>query len=385
MFRKAVKIRLALFLVIAVVGIGYTGSRYVGLGKLLGGDGYGVTIDMAESGGLFANSEVSYRGVAVGRVQALKLTPSGIEAELHIDDTAPPIPARTRAVVANRSAVGEQYVDLRPDRDAGPYLADGSVIPRNRTELPPAPQTLLVNLDRLVTSVPTDSLRTVVDELGMAFNGTGDDLQKVLDNAGPFIAAADQHLPQTTGLLANGNTVLRTQQHQTDQINAFSSNLRGIADQLKRSDGDLRGVVQSAPGAAGELDALMRSASTDLGVVTANLLTTSQILQVRQPGIEEMLVALPVISSFTHTLSPDGTGHLGVVLNSFNPPACVNGYEGTPRRPGSDTSPAPTNMDLHCAEPPGSPTGVRGSQNVPRAPIPTPALPPPPLPFVNGG
>ncbi|GAA4614902.1 MCE family protein [Saccharopolyspora hordei] len=379
MFSRKTKVHLALILVLAVVGIGYTGGEYAGLGRLFGGDGFPVTVRLAESGGLFTNSEVTYRGVSVGRVTGMRLTEEGIDVEVHIDDSAPPIPADTRAVVANRSAVGEQYLDLRPQRADGPRLEAGSVIEQDRTELPLPPESLLVDLDRLVGSVPTDDLRTVVDEVGTAFTGTGTHLQRVLDATSSVVAAADQHLPQTTDLLTHADVVLRTQQEQTEEIRSFSSGLRQITGRLAASDPDLRGIVERAPEATHEVDALLASAATDFGVVAANMLTTMKLTEVRTAGVEQLLVALPVVSSFTHTLSPDGTGHLGLTLNFFNPMACTRGYEDTPRRPGSETSPGPVNENIHCAEPKGSVINVRGSQNAPRQPVPDPV--PPPLPF----
>ena len=42
-----------------------------------------------------------------------------------MDPGADKIPASTKAVVATRSAVGEQYVLLQPDNNKGPYLKDG--------------------------------------------------------------------------------------------------------------------------------------------------------------------------------------------------------------------------------------------------------------------
>ena len=42
--------------------------------------------------------------------------------------TSPKIPADLQAEVRSVSAVGEQYVDLRPRTDSGPYLQNGSVI-----------------------------------------------------------------------------------------------------------------------------------------------------------------------------------------------------------------------------------------------------------------
>ncbi|MDA3648712.1 MCE family protein [Saccharopolyspora indica] len=379
MFSRKTKVHLALFLVLAVVGIGYTGGRYAGLDRLVGGNGYSVTVQLADSGGLFTNSEVTYRGVAVGRVTAMRLTETGLEAELHIDDSAPQIPADTRAVVANRSAVGEQYLDLRPEREGGPYLASGAVVAQDRTAVPLPPESLLVDLDRLVGSVPVDDLRTVVDEVGTAFEGSGAHLQRLLDATSSVTAAAEQHLPQTTSLLANSDVVLRTQQQQAEEIVSFSQGLREISGQLKESDPDLRGIIRDAPAAGQEVQALLDSAGTDFGVVAANMLTTMKITEVRTEGMEQLLVALPVISAFSHTLAPDGTGHLGLVLNFFNPIACTRGYEDTPRRPGSETAPGPINEDLHCAEPPGSVISVRGSQNAPRQPIPDPVPAPPPF------
>ena len=193
-----------------------------------------------------------------------------------------------------------------------------------------------------------------------------------------FTTAAQQNLPQTTGLLDNSDVVLRTQQEQAQNLTEFSTGLRQISGQLKQSDPDLRKTIQEAPGAATEVQELTRSMGTDFGIVAANLLTTMQLTSVRGPALEQTLVALPMISAFTHTLSPDGTGRLGLVLNMFNPPACTKGYEGTPRKHGSDTTDGPTNYDLACEEPAGSPTGVRGSQHAIRYPVPAPVSPPAP-------
>lgn len=385
MFSRATKIRLGLFLLIAVVGIGFTGARYAGLDRLVGAGGYAVVVEVPDTGGVFTNSEVTYRGVAVGRVTGVRLTDRGAALDLHIDSAAPPIPADARAAVANRSAVGEQYLDLRPDDEHGPVLRDGSVIPAERAELPPPPESLLLNLDRLVADVPLDALRTVVEESGTALQGTGPHLQRMLDSTGSLIAAADRNLPSTTALLANSDVVLRTQQRQSGQIIEFSRGLRQVAEQLRASDPDLRRLADVAPPAAEQLDGLLRDSGTGLAATTANLLTTVRLLDVRGPALENVLVAMPMMSAASHSAQDgDGRGHLGVVLNFFNPLACEKGYEGTERRLGDDIEPIPANPDIHCAEPPDSPTNVRGSANVPRAPVPDAVPVPaatPPLPF----
>jgi phospholipid/cholesterol/gamma-HCH transport system substrate-binding protein len=382
MLLRATKVRLFLFSLIAVVGIAYVGGTYAGLDRLFWPRGYRVTAQFADSGGIFANAEVTYRGVTVGRVSELRLSAGGIDVILDIGDSAPPIPASASAVVANRSAVGEQYVDLVPPSPGGPYLAEGSVVPRSRTSLPSAPETLLSNVDSLVTSVPRESLRTTVDELDKAFRGTGPALRDLLDDAGALTATASAHLPQTTALLANGRVVLSTQAEQSAQITSYSENLRLLAAQLKKSDPDLRRVISGAPVVAAQVNDFLRTSGQELSLVIANLLTTTQITSARTDALEQLLVAFPIVTATAPGANPDGTGHLGLVLTFNDPFSCTRGYEGTHQRAANDVRDTPTNEAAYCAEPPGSPIGVRGSQNAPFGgkPVDVPAPPAAPAP-----
>jgi phospholipid/cholesterol/gamma-HCH transport system substrate-binding protein len=371
MLLRATKFRLFLFSLIAVVGIGYVGGTYAGLDRMFWPTGYQVTARFADSGGIFANAEVTYRGVTVGRVSQLRLSGEGdevgIDVLLDIGNSAPPIPASASAVVANRSAVGEQYVDLMPPSSSGPFLADGSVIPRSRTSVPSAPETLLSNLDSLVTSVPRDSLRTTVDELDKAFRDTGPSLQALLDSAGALTATATEHLPQTTSLLSNGRVVLATQAEQSAQITSYSKHLRQLAAQLKKSDPDIRRVITGAPAVAAQVNDFLRTSGPQLGLVIANLLTTTSVTTSRTDALEQLLVAFPIVTATAPGANPDGTGHLGLVLTFNDPFSCTRGYEGTRQRGADDLRDVPPNQQAYCAEPPGSPIGVRGSQNAPFA------------------
>ncbi|MGV9296489.1 MULTISPECIES: MlaD family protein [Amycolatopsis] len=371
---RKVRIQLLVFFAIAIVSVAYAGGHYAGLDRIFGNRGYHVTLKLADSGGVFVNSEVAYRGVTVGRVGAMTLTPQGIDVRLDIDSGGPDIPSALHAQVANRSAVGEQFVDLLPDRESGPYLEDGAVITQDRTSLPATPDSVLTHLDGLVASVHPESLKTVVDETYDAFAGSGPELQKLLDSTSSLTATAAQYVPDTQGLLANSKTVFATQERQAQNITAFASGLKTIAGQLKSSDPAIRKVIDEAPQLSRQISDVLATSGTDLGVLFANSLTTAQVTSMRKDAIEELLVAYPVISAFSPTTSPDGTGHLGVVFNFFDPHSCTKGYEGTKQRPANDTSEAPVNMNAYCAEPPGSPTEVRGAQNAPYAGKP-PAIP----------
>ncbi|MEU0588895.1 MlaD family protein [Streptomyces sp. NPDC006132] len=367
MITRTVKAQLLAFAAVTAVGVSYVGAEYTGLVDGLLDRGYTVRADFADSGGIFSGAEVTYRGVPVGRVGELRLSGSGVSVALDIEDGAPRIPSDTLAVVANRSAVGEQYVDLQPRRTDGPYLLDGSTIPRDRTRVPLPVTDMVVSLDRLVNSVGKDDLRITVDELGEAFAGTGPRLSRLVDSGNALVESASDSLPETISLIEDSRRVLRTQADQGSSIKSFSRDLAALTAQLKSSDGDLRRLIGNTPPAGTEVNSLLKSLRPDLPVLLANLISGGQVTLARLPGVEQALVTFPVVVAGSHTVVPgDGTTHFGLVLGADDPPACTQGYD-TRRRDPADTSTRPANTDARCTAPRGSDTSVRGAQNAPGA------------------
>jgi phospholipid/cholesterol/gamma-HCH transport system substrate-binding protein len=375
MLTRAVRWRVLAFIVIALSIVAYVGARYAGVDRLFGADGYTVRLELSDGGGLFTNGEVTYRGVAVGRIGDMRLTDTGMEVDLIIDDSAPPIPENLTAVVANRSAIGEQYVDLQPRSTTGPYLTGGSTIPRESTRLPLPVSTVLEDVSALTGSVPTDSLRTVVDELFDAAQNAGPDLQTLVDSTISLTQTAAEHLPSTTGLITSAATVLRTQVDTGQQLRAFSADAKQFAAELASSDGDLRRLIATAPQAATQISGLLADTDPGLSVLLANLLTTASVVTVRTAGLEQFLVIAPRAVAATSTaITPDG-GHLSLALTFFDPRPCTAGYQGTPHQQGESVAVNPLNTAAACTVPAGDPRLVRGSQNAPRAGVPPVAVP----------
>lgn len=366
MITRTVKAQLLAFATVTAIGVSYVGAEYTGLLDDVLGRGYTVQADFADSGGVFPGAEVTYRGVPVGRVGALRLTGSGgVSVALDIEDGAPRIPADTLAVVANRSAVGEQYVDLQPRTADGPYLLDGSAIPRGSTRVPLPTTDLVLSLDRLVNSVGKDDLRVTVDELGKAFSGTGPNLSRLVDSGNALVASASDSLPQTISLIEDSRKVLKTQADQGSSIKSFAHDLAALTAQLKSSDGDLRKLIGNATPAAQQVNSLLKSTGPRLSVLLANLISGGQVTLAHLPGVEQALVTFPALVSGSYTVVPgDGTTHFGLVVNAGDPPPCTQGY-GTARRDPADTSTRAANTDAHCTAPRGSKTSVRGAQNAP--------------------
>jgi len=365
MIRRSVKVQLAAFALITLFTVSVLSARYVGLwDRVLGGQ-YTVSADFAESGGIFVGSEVSYRGVQVGRVEKLRLSKDGVVVDARIRRGVQ-IPKDTVAVVENRSAVGEQYLDFQPRTEGGRYLADGDTIARKDTRTPIRVDNLLLHLDGTVASVDRKDLKTVVDELGAAFADGGADLQRLLDNGDALTRAATEALPQTVKLIEDGRIVLDTQRDTSGQIKTFATNFANLSETLKGSDSDLRLVLDRGAVASGELDGLIKDNQSSLAALLANLITVGQVTTARTAGIEQLLVTYPDVVAGGYTVVPgDGTAHFGLVL-SQDPAVCTRGYEGTKRTdPNQTTNLPPVNTGARCALPRGSSSDVRGAQNAP--------------------
>lgn len=234
MINRRTRVQLVIFALITLVGVSFVGARYAKLDRLFLDRTYTVTAHYPDSGGIFTGAEVTYRGVGIGTVSAMRLTKQGVDVDLEIENKWDEIPRDTLALVGNRSAVGEQYVELQPKVDKGPYLVEGSEI--DDVEIPIATEKLLGDLASTVDSVDQQSLKTTVAELGDAFRGVGPDLQQIIDTGNSFIEAANDNFDITTALIRDANTVLKGQLDTASSLRTFASQLRLFSRTLVDSE-----------------------------------------------------------------------------------------------------------------------------------------------------
>ena len=368
MITKRTKIQLMVFVLITLLGVSYVGARYARLDRLVVDDSYTVVAHFPDSGGMFAGGEVTYRGVRVGEVSSLELTDAGVDFNLDIANDFDSIPADTLAVVGNRSAVGEQYVELQPQADSEPYLTDDSEIATENTRTPIKVETLLTNLSNTVESVDKQALKTTVDELGKAFQGTGQDLGRIIDSGNSFIEEANENFDVTTALIRDSNTVLNGQIAKESAIRTFARNLQLFSSTLAGSDADLRKVIDSGSVTANELRTFIEDNEVELGELVSRLVTTGEVVVKHLDGVEQVLVVYPYVVEGGFTVVSKSAGHydahFGMILQQ-DPHVCNHGYESTNRRDPNDGSNVPMNVNARCAEP-ASQSNARGAQHAPQ-------------------
>ena len=367
------KRQLALFAVITIVAASVMIFGYMSLpAKLFGIGRYTVTVQLPRAGGLYANSNVTYRGTEVGRVADIRLTDTGVDAVLSLRSGIS-IPSDLAAQVHSVSGIGEQYVALLPRNGNAPPLREGDVIPQSRASVPPDINSLLDATNRGLEAIPPGNLKTVVDQSFVAVGGLGPEISRIVNGSTQIALDARANLDYITALIDHAKPVLDAQAGTNDSIHSWASHLADITRQLQRNDRSVAGLLERGGQAAQEAQQLIERVRPTLPLLLANLVSINQVAIGYQAGLEQLLVLLPQgISDFqaaglANRDSKHPGGYLDFNLNLNLPTSCTTGYlpAQQQRAPTFEDVPEPPAGDLYCRIPQNSPLDVRGARNFP--------------------
>jgi len=370
MLTRFVRAQLVIFAIASIIGIVSMVLVYMQLPTLLGIGRMTVKLELPRTGGLYQFSNVTYRGVQIGRVTDVRATRAGAEATLSLA-TSPKIPADLQASVLSVSAVGEQYVDLLPRTDSGPYLRDGSVIAATNTTVPQKVGPMLDQVSALLQSIPKEKLSRLLDETFKGLNGSGDDLAALLDSASTVAGDFDKVADRARALVDDSRPLLDGQAASADALRAWARSLAGVTGQLTANDPQIRGLLQNGPGALDETARLLNQVKPTLPILLANLTTVGQIAVTYHASLEQLLVLLPPYVGSVQAVglprnNPTGFTQGDFTLTIGDPPACTVGFlPPSSWRSPADLSDIDTPDGLYCKLPQDSPIAVRGARNYP--------------------
>ncbi|MBF6332664.1 MCE family protein [Nocardia transvalensis] len=379
---KFVRTQLIIFSVLTLVGLVVMSATYIHLPAMFGIGRYEVTVKLSATGGLYPTANVAYRGTNIGKVENVRLTPDGVDAKLSIDSKYK-VPSDVDAYVKSVSAVGEQYVDLVPvPSPRGGNLADGSVIPVQRTKLPQDVGAMLDQADRLLSTVADTKLKQVIDDAFVAFNGAGPDLQKFLDSASLLVQEAKANTGQTKDLLEKIGPLLDTQNQSDAAIRSWTRDLATVTDQLRQHDPALGQLIERTPSAAQKVSSTFQDLEPTLPLLLSNLVSVGQVGVTYHAGLEQILVVFPPLVAALLTAMRGPAKYGAVVdfaLGLNDPPGCITGFLPPEQRRSPADFSIPDTPELYCKIPQDSSTSVRGIRNFPCQDVPGKRAPTPEL------
>ncbi len=164
--------------------------------------GYRFTIAFPRTLVLSEESDVRISGVDVGHVVSLALNKQGrTNALIEMNGKYAPIRANMHAILRVKSLLGETYVQLLPEGDSGPYLADGGRLAQSHVEP-------TVTLDDILSAL-TPRVREDFDiwqqAVSEGINGRGEQINADFASLEPFV----EHTNRLVGLLKSQEGAVR--------------------------------------------------------------------------------------------------------------------------------------------------------------------------------
>jgi phospholipid/cholesterol/gamma-HCH transport system substrate-binding protein len=240
-------------------------------------EGYRVEVPFSEATQLAVESDVRIHNVSVGKVKSIDLENSGPNRDLavatiEIDSAYAPIPDDTRAMLREKTLLGETYVELTQGNRDGPKLAEGATLPRAQVQ----PSVQLDEIFRTFDARTRASFQTWMQQLAIASAGRGADLSAAIANLEPFAQDA--------------NRVLRVLDSQ-----------QGAVKQLVRNSGEVFGALSER---RGQLQGLIRNSGTVFATTARRNRDLEDAFRALPTFLDESRLTLDRLQSFSRNADP---------------------------------------------------------------------------------
>jgi phospholipid/cholesterol/gamma-HCH transport system substrate-binding protein len=290
--------------------------------------GYRFQVSFPEATQLADQADVRIAGVSVGKVVGKQLDPRGNRtiATVEMQRKFAPVRQDTRAILRQKTLLGETYVQLIPGR--GPPLRDGGLLARNQV-------IKTVQLDNILNALDPKTRQAFRDwqqSLASALQGNGRNLNDVLGNLPSFAA--------------DGADLLKVLDVQHAALRGLVRDTGTVFDALSADQGQLRNLVTGSEAVFSQTAAQQRALSDTIDVFPVFLdeskatfarlksfaLDTDPLIQELRPGAHDLAPTLhdvrllaPDLRAFFNRLDPlitaskTGLPALSEVLHGLTP------------------------------------------------------------------
>lgn len=278
-----------------------------------------VTAYFRDSVGLYEGNEVTVLGMPVGEVRRIEPSGTKVIVELAVDDDVQ-IPADVGAVTVSPSVVTNRNVELTPAYDGGPTLADGAVIPLERTRTP-------VEIDRVIEAVDelagelarseggTGVFRDATDVAARNLAGNGTRIRSAVRALAGAVDSTTQHRDVLVSLVRQVDQLTRAAASNKATITSFSKNLTQVSELFADQAPELRKALRRLSGLLDEADKLVRDGRTSAKQTLRNVRTTTGTLAENTAQLAETTDLLPLtLQNLLRAVDADA-GELRVHVN----------------------------------------------------------------------
>ena len=281
----------ALVVVMAVAGAVVLSRR--------GEDTITLTAHFTRAVGLYPGSTVRVLGVEVGTIR--EVVPEGTTVRVEMEVPASRrIPADARALVVPPSLVSDRYVQLTPVYSSGPVMADGAVIPVERTGTPVELDAVLSSLNDLTVALGPEgansegALSRLVSTGAKNLGGNGTALHDALRDLSLAVGTLSGGREDLVAVLTQLGDFTATLAESDSTVRDFNSSLATVSEQLADERDELGAALRNLAVALAQVQTFVRDNRASLVEGVDGLADVTGVLVRQKDSLTEFLDVAPL-------------------------------------------------------------------------------------------
>ena len=287
-----------------------------------------ITAYFASATAIYPGDDVRVSGVKVGTITAIN--PQGQQAKMTLKvDHGVADSRRCQSVVVAQNLIAARYVQLTPAyTTTGPTMADGAVIPRDRTAVPVEWDEVKAQLMRLATDLgpkagtDTTSVARFIDSAADALDGNGDKLRATLGQLSTIARVLASGSGNIVDIISNLQVFVTALHDSNTQIVQFEDRLATLTSVLDNSRSDLDAALTYLSAAVGEVQSFIADTRDKTSEQIRRLAAVTQNLADHKIDLENVLHVAPnAFANQYNIYGPDNGAPIGAfVFNNFSNP-----------------------------------------------------------------
>ena len=279
------------------------------------------------SNGIFVGDDVTILGVPVGRIAAIEPEPDRVRVSFWYDSQYR-VPAEVNAAILSPMLVTSRALQLTPSYSGGPELADGAVIPRERTVVPVEYDDFRAQLERLTENLqPTEpggvsTLGSVINTAADNLRGQGVNIRDTVIKLSQAFSALGDHSTDIFSTVKNLSILVAALQDSTNLMRQLNQNLASVTNLLADDPTEVGRAVRDLSAAVGDVQSFVAENRETLGTTSDKLAGVTQALNDSIDDVKQFLHVAPnSFQNYVNVYQPAQGGASAILaVNNFANP-----------------------------------------------------------------
>jgi phospholipid/cholesterol/gamma-HCH transport system substrate-binding protein len=250
------------------------------------------------SNGVFPGDEVRILGVPVGAIERIEPQPQRAKISFWVDDKYQ-VPADAKAVILAPQLVTARAIQLTPVYSGGTAMADGAVIPQDRTAVPVEWDELRDQLEKLTEMLqPTQpggvsTLAALINTGADNLRGQGPSIRDTVIKMSQAFSVLGDHSNDLFSSVKNLSTLVSALQSSSDLMAQLNSDLASVSAVLVDDQGEVGRAVVDLNTAVGDVQTFVADNREALGTTFDKLTPVSQAVVDSMDDLKQFLHLTP--------------------------------------------------------------------------------------------